>query len=69
MIPIKDNYKIRYGPDYGRPHKGEQIIGIIRKKNPSLIALRGLQFQFLPKPARGLLGQKRGGIDNNYGRQ
>ena len=19
MIPIKDNYKIRYGPDYGRP--------------------------------------------------
>ena len=31
--------------------------------------VRRLQFQFLPKPARDLLGQKRGTIDNNYGRQ
>ena len=29
----------------------------------------GPRFQILPKPARGLLGQKRGAIDNNYGRQ
>ena len=26
-------------------------------------------FQILPKPARGLLGQKRGAIDTNYRRQ
>ena len=39
------------------------------------LGVESLQFQvrivrgFLPKPARGLLGQKRGAIDNNYGRQ
>ena len=31
--------------------------------------VRRERFQLLPKPARGLLGQKRGAIDNNYGRQ
>ena len=31
--------------------------------------VRRQRFQILPKPARGLLGQKRGAIDNNYGRQ
>ena len=31
--------------------------------------VRRERFQILPKPARGLLGQKRGAIDNNYGRQ
>ena len=30
--------------------------------------VRRYRFQILPKPARGLLGQKRGAIDNNYGR-
>ena len=41
MIPIKkEYYKIRYGPDYGRPEK-ENIIGFIRPKNLSLIAPSG----------------------------
>ena len=31
--------------------------------------VRRQRFQFLRKPARGLLGQKRGAIDNNYGKQ
>ena len=31
--------------------------------------VRRKRFQILPKPARGLLGQKRGAIDNNYGRK
>ena len=31
--------------------------------------VRRYRFQFLPKPTRGLLGQKRDAIDNNYGRQ
>ena len=31
--------------------------------------VRRQRFQILPKPARGLLGQKRGAIDSNYGRQ
>ena len=34
MIPIKRQLQIQYGPDYWRPD------GIIRPKNPSLIAIR-----------------------------
>ena len=41
----------------------------MKKINVLFIIHFSLRFQFLPKPARGLLCQKRGAIDNNYGRQ
>ena len=51
-----------------------ELIFIIKSARGA--ADRGVEFlrfqvsnvKILPKPARGLLGQKRGAIDNNYGR-
>ena len=28
MIPIKDKYKNRYGPDYGRPDKENKLLDL-----------------------------------------
>ena len=83
MIPIKDNYKFSTDPtmeDQIRKtnnwiHKTKKSI-LDRPSGPvaqwiEALSLYGSKwaFQILPKPARGLLGQKRGVIDNNYGRQ
>ena len=79
MIQIKDNYK--FGADPTMEDQIRRINNWIYKTKTSnldrpsgpvaqrieALSLYGSRFQFLPKPARGLLDQKRGAIDNNYG--
>ena len=85
MIPIKDNYKIRYGPDYGRPDKENKKFRIYKTKKsildrpsgPVALSLYGSRralsedsgFKSYPSRPEVYLVKKRGAISNSYGRQ
>ena len=66
--------KIRYGPDYGRPdtdYKTKKSI-LDRPSGPAeqrIVALSLYGSRWALSEDSGLLGPKRGAIDNNYGRQ